>query len=266
MTKLGYTANNLDLAKADLSHRFFSRIGGTSPDPFRGLNTSFDVNDAPARVEENRARVRFQIGLKPKSLFVAKQVHGHTVVEVTDKMMAENVSAIEADAMFTDVKEVGLGILTADCAPILLYASDVEMIAAIHGGWRSLTKGIIHHTTARLSEYGAKPENMIAAIGPCIGQTAFEVKSDMTDAVEKAIQGKDFSLSDLVAEGRFFNLQSYAEHLLKAEGIASIDKIDKCTLSDTDTFFSYRHEKRTGRQISVIAMTKPPVISEEMFG
>src|SRR5688572_26408499 len=128
---------------AGVSHRFFGRVGGTSPHPWAALNTSFDVSDAPARVEENLARIRFQIGVPAGALYACTQVHGRDVVVVDGTEEPEEVRARKADALVTLAKETAVGVRTADCAPILLAVDDGSAVAAVHAGWRGAVGGVL---------------------------------------------------------------------------------------------------------------------------
>src|SRR5581483_922718 len=119
-----------------VSHRCFQRIGGTSPNPWRSLNASYDVGDVVARVDENLARVRFQIGVPKNALYACTQVHGKNVVVVDGNEEIDDVRARKADALVTTARDVAVGVRTADCAPILLAVDDGSGVAAVHAGWR----------------------------------------------------------------------------------------------------------------------------------
>ena len=149
-----------------VSHRFFQRVGGTSPSPWTGLNVSYDVSDAPARVTENLARCRFQLGVAKGAMFIAKQVHGTDVAVVDDHSDADAIAAVSADAVVTRAFARGVGVRTADCAPILLASDDGSCVAAVHAGWRGAVAGVIERAVDAL---GIDPTRIVAAVGPCIG-------------------------------------------------------------------------------------------------
>lgn len=264
MTTLGLLSDELT-SIPHVSHRFFGRVGGTSPAPWRGLNTSFDVRDAPARVEENLARVRFQIGVGRRSLLAPKQVHGARVLEVKAGDDPEHVAAEEADAIFTSEEGIAVAVRTADCAPILLASDDGRWVAAVHAGWRGAVGGVVEATLAALAERGAPPASLVAAVGPCIGQDAFEVGPEVVEQAAHVID-----VDGLVRPGRddrmHLDLAGLVARILGRAGVARIDVIRACTASDLDRWFSHRAESgRTGRQMSAIARTDPPVLLPSAF-
>lgn len=262
-----------------VSHRFFGRVGGTSPHPWSGLNTSLDVRDSPARVEENLARVRFQIGVGRRSLFTVHQVHGIAVRRILADDDVEKVAEEHADALFTTEPSIALGVRTADCAPILMTSADGQCIAAIHAGWRGLAQGIVQSTLDVLKDAGFPAEQWIAAVGPCIGATAFEVGPEVVDSLLSSLREPELpvetSREQLEAAGLFrrgegdryhVDLATWATRALMRAGVKNVEKLEICTASATEAWFSHRAEKgRTGRQIAVIARTEPPHIDEKTF-
>ncbi|MFZ9886901.1 MAG: peptidoglycan editing factor PgeF [Myxococcota bacterium] len=264
MTTLGLKSELL-ASIPGVSHRFFGRLGGTSPAPWRGLNTSFLVGDVPARVEENLARVRFQVGVGRAALYTAMQVHGDAVYEVHASDDVEQVSAIEADALITSAPDIALGVRTADCAPVLLASEDGEWVAAVHAGWRGAVGGIIGATVAALVARGVSPAALVACIGPCIGQSAFEVGPEVASAVMACAPD-----GEVVFHGRddrsHLDLARFVESQLRRAGVHRIEFCASCTYSDLETWYSHRAEGgKTGRQLSVIARTQPPVLSASTF-
>lgn len=248
-----------------VSHRFFQRIGGTSPAPWRSLNTSFDVRDAPARVEENLARVRFQLGVVKGALFTAKQVHGARVVEARRGDDPERVAAEHADALFTLDPDVGVGVRTADCAPILLASDDGRAVAAVHAGWRGAVGGIVEATIAALDARGVPPATLRAAVGPCIGLDAFEVGPEVVDAAAKVVDVEGLHRRG-VGDRMHLDLAGVCARVLQKAGVARVERVGDCTATRTDLYFSHRAEHGdTGRQISAIATTTPPSLDDEAF-
>lgn len=264
MTTLGLRARSLS-ALPHVSHGFFGRTGGTSPSPWRGLNTSFTVGDAPARVEENLARVRFQIGVGRRALFAAKQVHGARVLEVTAADDPDRVAEEPADALLTSAEGVAVAVRTADCAPILLASDDGTWVAAVHAGWRGAVGGVLEATVSALDERGVPPSRLIAAVGPCIGRDAFEVGPEVVEQATRAVE-----LEGLVRPGRedrlHLDLAGLVLRVLARAGVSRIEHVAACTASDVDRWFSHRAESgRTGRQMSAIARTDPPLLSPQAF-
>lgn len=239
-----------------VSHGFFGRRGGTSPQPWTGLNTSYTVTDAPARVTENLARIRFEIGLPPQSLVAPKQVHGVKVCEATDQTPLDEV---EADAVFTTERNLGVGVRTADCAPILITDRQARFAAAIHAGWRSTVADVVGATVARLvAQVAVKPQDMVAAIGPCIGADRFEVGAEVIQAAKQLRPVEDFTRPS-GEEKYLFDLRAFLEARLNDLGVSVVEQVPGCTLSETDKYFSHRAEAgNTGRQMSVIALCDPP--------
>lgn len=248
-----------------VSHRFFGRIGGTSPSPWRGLNVSFSVNDSPARVEENLARVRFQIGVPRRALFFAKQVHGATVLRVTRDMDPDEVAEREADALFATDEGVAVGVRTADCAPVLLASRDGGCVAAVHAGWRGAVGGVVEATLAAMAEAGFPADALIAAVGPCIGIDAFEVGPKVVEAA-RAVVDIDGLVRPGVGDRAHLDLRGLVVRILEKAGVREVERVGGSTAAELDRYFSHRAEGgRTGRQASVIARTDPPMLDAGTF-
>lgn len=263
MTTLGIHAENLSRI-GGVSHRFFTRTGGTSPAPWRGLNASYVVGDVAARVDENLARVRFQIGVGRLALFTASQTHSTAVVEVTEEHAPDDVKHIEADALITARRDIALGVRTADCAPILLSSDDGRVVAAVHAGWRGAVNGILGRTLESFARMGVEPARVVAAVGPTIGQDAFEVGPEVIEAARAACD-----LDGLVRAGAgdrmHLDLPGLVERVLTRAGLANVVVVRRCTASDEEFFSHRRDHGTTGRQISVIATTEPPRIDPATF-
>jgi YfiH family protein len=246
-----------------VSHRFFGRVGGTSPNPWLGLNISYDVGDAPARVTENLARTRFQLGVGKDALFCARQVHGVAVAVVDVATAVDAIAEVHADAVVTARAGVGVGVRTADCAPILLAADDGSVVAAVHAGWRGAVAGVIEAAVAAM---GVPPERLVAAVGPCIGQDAFEVGPEVVAAAAAAVD-----VEGLVRAGQndrqHLALAALCGRLLQRAGVRRVDVLDVCTHADAVAYFSHRRDNGlTGRQLSAIALTSPPNLDDALFG
>lgn len=247
-----------------VSHRFFGRIGGTSPNPWLGLNISHDVGDSPGRVDENLARTRFQIGVGKNALFCAKQVHGHGVAMVDDASDSGAIALVEADAVVTAATDRAVGVRTADCAPILLAADDGSVVAAVHAGWRGAVGGVIE---AAVSAMGVPPARIVAAVGPCIGLDAFEVGPEVVAAASAAL-GPQAILGPLVKAGasdrQHLDLAGLCRAVLHKAGVARVDVVGGCTVLQPTLYFSHRRDKGiTGRQLAAIARTTPPRLDDE---
>jgi YfiH family protein len=241
-----------------LVHAFFGRSGGVSRGPHASLNASFDVDDEPERVTENRRRIRAHTapGLR---LVTMTQVHGATVAAVTG-----DTPVGEADAMITTAAGCGLCVLTADCAPILLVAPRSRAVAVVHAGWRGTCAGTVRHAVKRLvEEHGARRSDIRAAVGPTIGVCCYEVAGAIADEIE----GRWGPMPAAVrryerfgeAKARLDLPQVNAAHLIE-EGIdrQQIVLVTDCTCCNSEQYFSYRAAFRsgdagtTGRQLSMI--------------
>ena len=259
---LGQRASSLS-GIAGVSHGFFGRVGGTSPQPWSGLNTSYTVMDSPARVNENLARIRFQIGLAPTALLAPHQVHGCEIVEVTDE---DSIDQIKADAVFTTRKDIGIAVRTADCAPILLSDKNARFVAAIHAGWRGAVADIMGASVRAIGlRLDVPTTDMVAAIGPGIGKEQFQVGREVLDAAAQLMPAEQFYYKQTEDKG-FFDLRGFIQKRLEELGIPHVEQVPGCTYSDTDTYFSHRNEQgNTGRQMSVIALCDAPgPVQEQM--
>lgn len=246
-----------DPALLPCPHGFFTRIGGVSEGPYASLNCSVTSGDAPEALRENRRRVARAIGVADDRLLGLSQVHGDAVVAV-DTPWAPGEGG-RADAMVTDRPGLGLGIITADCAPVLLADPGRGVVGAAHAGWRGAAAGVLERTVAAMQALGAAPGRIRAVVGPCIGRQSYEVGPDLRDAVLAAglLEAERFFRP---GEGdRFlFDLAGYCVARLHAGGVAA-HALGRDTLAEPDLFFS--HRRRTlagggpiGHQIAVIAV------------
>jgi len=248
-------------AALPVRHGFFTRAGGVSEGPYASLNCSLSGQDFSERVLENRARVARALGAEPAALVGVTQVHGTAVASVTDPWAAGQGPV--ADAMVTDRPGIALGIVTADCAPVLFCDPAAGVIGATHAGWRGAVAGALETTLAAMARLGARPERTHAAVGPCIGQASYEVADDLRDAV----LARDLTDARFFADGRpgrppgrwQFDLGGYCLARLRAAGVAHVGAISADTAADPERFFS--HRRRTlagggpiGHQISAIVL------------
>ena len=170
---LPFRRSDLLSATAGLRHGFFSRLGGVSGGIYESLNCGFGSNDSPANVTINRKRALIALGTLPINLVTTFQVHSCIAVSV--KQPWKNDNQPKADALVTDQVGITLGILTADCAPVLLVDEYSGVIGAAHAGWRGALTGILEATIEAMTTLGAQPSRIVAAIGPCIGFNSYEV-------------------------------------------------------------------------------------------
>lgn len=238
-------------------HGFFTRRGGVSAGAFASLNCSLSSPDDRASVSENRGLAAQAIGLTRSNLIGCTQVHGIQVA-VADTPWPEG-SGPKADAMVTARPGLGLGIVTADCAPILFADAEAGVAGAAHAGWRGAVAGVIEATIAAMISLGARSERIAAAVGPCIGQDSYEVAADMRDAVLAATPDGARFFAPGRREARWqFDLAGYCAARLRASGLTNVAVTGLDTLKDEARFFS--HRRRTlagngpiGHQISIVA-------------
>lgn len=241
-----------------VAHGFFTRQGGVSAGPYATLNCSLSSRDSPDLVLRNRARAAQSIGADPANLVGLTQVHGATVARVTDPWAPG--AGPRADGIVTDRPGLALGIVTADCAPILLADPAADVIAALHAGWRGAVGGILEATVNSMVCIGASRDRLVAAIGPCIRQPSYEVGQDLRQSVLAATPDASGFFAAGHRPGHWqFDLAGYCALRLAGTGVRGIDTLDADTAADEARFFS--HRRRTlagggpiGHQISIIAL------------
>jgi len=240
-----------------IAHAFFTREGGTSEGIYASLNCGPGSNDAPDRVAENRARAMAMLELPANALATARQVHGKNVCVVTRPWKAS--AAPEADALVTNVPGLAIGILTADCAPVLLADPDGGVVGAAHAGWRGAKAGVLEAVLDAMVALGADRARIRAAVGPCIGQASYEVGPEFP-APFLAESAKHARFFQEGATGRLhFDLGAYVAERLSAAGVAKPACVPADTFRDPARFFSYRRTCMEsapdyGRTLSAIAI------------
>ena len=241
-------------------HGFFTRRGGVSEGPYASLNCSLSSADAREAVLENRARAARAIGAEPGLLLGLTQVHGAEVARVAAPWAPGE--GPRGDAAVTDLPGVALGIITADCAPVLLADAQTGVVGAAHAGWRGALAGVLEATIAAMGRLGADAARIAAAIGPCIAQTSYEVAADVRDALLTRDRADARFLAPGARDGRWqFDLAGYCASRLSAAGVPNVSRIPADTLADEARFFS--HRRRTlegggaiGHQISIVALPR----------
>ncbi len=249
----------LTVAGLAAPHGFFTRQGGVSSGPYATLNCGLASGDAREAVFENRSRAARAIGADPARLFVLRQVHGAKVLPVGASSWDPG-AAPEADAMVSSRPGAVLGIVTADCAPVLLADTEAGVIGAAHAGWRGAVAGVLEATLVAMQSLGAVPARVRAAVGPAIHQPSYEVGPDLRDAVLDNDPGNERFFAPGCREDRwFFDLPGYCAARLTAAGLGSVTTLAADTAADAGRFFS--HRRRTlagggpiGHQISLIML------------
>jgi len=251
----------LRAATIALPHGFFTRRGGVSTGPYASLNCSLSGQDDPHAVRQNRARAANTLGATPDNLVGLHQVHGPDVIRVTTTWRPGE--GPKADAMVTDRPGIALGIVTADCAPVLFADDRNGIVGAAHAGWRGAVAGVLEATIAAMLDLGAKRQNLRAAIGPCIAQCSYEVGADLRDAVLSHSPDSAIHFASGARPQKWqFDLPGYCAARLTAAGVATVSDVAADTLAREADFFS--HRRRTlagggaiGHQISVIVCPGP---------
>jgi len=237
-------ASNL-AALDDLRHGFFSREGGVSEGVFESLNCGFSSGDDAARVAENRARALRRLDLPADSLRTVRQVHGARVL-VVDEARAGH-QPVAADALVTDRPGIALGVVCADCAPVLITDREARVIGCAHAGWRGALAGVIEATVLAMTGLGARRQAMRAAVGPCIAQASYEVGPDMLARFAAEDPGSEPLFAPVAGSDRLlFDLKGYALRRLAMAGIDDRMALADDTLADEARFFSARRTRRQG--------------------
>jgi hypothetical protein len=243
-----------DLGSDGIVHGFFTRQGGVSEGLYAGLNVGLGSADEPARVHENRARVAAWFGSEPERLVSLYQIHSPDVVTLDAPPSGERP---RADAQVTATPGLILGILTADCGPVLFADPEARVIGAAHAGWKGALDGVLENTIAAMEALGARRDCIVASLGPSISQANYEVGPEFHERflARDPAWSTFFRPSDRPGHHRF-DLPGLTVGRLRAAGIRA-ENLGLCTYADEDRFFSYRRtthrsEPDYGRQISAI--------------
>lgn len=226
------------------AHGFFGRQGGVSAGVFASLNASYASGDDEARVTENRRRIA--AALPAAALLTARQTHSATALFVTEPFPHDERP--EADALVTSVPGLAVGVLAADCVPVLLEADG--LVAAIHAGWKGSLAGIIAATVELMTRHGAVPSTIHAAIGPHLRQPSFEVRDDLIALVTARHPDSARHFSPLPSGQSLYDHTAFVRERLVEAGIdpARIGDVGGDTLAEPERFFSYRAACRAGQQ------------------
>jgi YfiH family protein len=245
-----------------LPHGFFTREGGVSTGPYAALNCSLSGQDDPDAVRRNRAACAGVLGVAPDALLGLVQVHGVAVADARTPWA--EAARPTADALVTDRPGQAIGVLTADCAPVLFADARAGVVGAAHAGWRGAVAGVLEATLAAMERLGATRAGMSAVVGPCIGQSSYEVAPDLRDAVLAHDLGDARFFAPGRREDRWqFDLAGYCLARLQAAGVGQASALRQDTLTQEERFFS--HRRRTlaakggpvgpiGHQLSAIAI------------
>ncbi|WP_062203723.1 peptidoglycan editing factor PgeF [Aureimonas sp. AU12] len=239
-----------------LRHAFFTRGGGVSTGLYAGLNAGIGSHDAPEAVHENRNRAMHFLGLTGPELATPWQVHSPDVAIVTEAFGAERP---KADAVVTRTRGLAVGVVTADCGPILFADAGNGVIGAAHAGWRGALGGVLDRTIEAMESIGAERAGITAILGPCITQPNYEVAADMMAGFLSASAANErFFAPGASTDKRQFDLPGYIVARLAGLGVTA-GFVGHCTYAEENRFFSFRRtthrgEPDYGRQLSAIVL------------
>ena len=242
----------------NIRHCFFSRKNGFSKGYYKSLNCGMGSEDNKKNVLKNLEFVSKRIGCKKESLITLNQKHTNEVVCFNSAIDVKN--KLIGDSIVTNVKDIGISILTADCASIFFYDPKNKIIGCAHAGWKGALNGIIKNTVKKFNELNSSSDDLIAVVGPCIDKKNYTVKSDLFEKFIYQDKKNEIFFDKISNENYVFDLRGYINKEITNLNIKNIENIEKNTFSEADFFYSYRRsrlnkEKDYGRCISVILMT-----------
>ena len=238
----------------EIKHCFFSRNRGFSKGFYKSLNCGRGSMDFKNNINKNLEYVSKKMGVKPYNLILMYQTHSNKVLEITKKNFKKGIAS---DAMVTKINKIALGVVTADCVPILIYDHKKKIVGCIHAGWKGALSGIIKNTIMKIRKL-APTNDIYASVGPCIGKKSYEVDIKFFKKFVKKSQKNKKYFSNKNKNKKLFNLRKFvADKLLELK--VKIDHVNRDTFKETNNFFSFRRttilkQKDYGRCISVIKL------------
>ena len=238
-----------------INHGFFDKKGGKSTGIYKSLNCGVGSSDSKKNVLNNLKIVCKKINCSSKNLILLNQIHSNKFYFI-NKNYKFKKKKLNGDALITNVKKIALGVLVADCVPILIYDKNLKIISAIHAGWKGVYKEIIKKVVKFLIKKGSNTKNLVAVIGPSISEKSYEVQKDFKDKFLKKDKQSKFFFK-IRKNKTYFGLNKYVYYHLKKLGIKNLEIIKKNTFDSKNNFFSARRsiqnkENDYGRNISVI--------------
>ena len=239
----------------NIKHCFFSRKGGYSKGIYQSLNCGKGSKDNKKNVYRNLSLVSKKMKIHQKKLSLMYQTHSNKVIVINRKN--KNFKKFKSDALITKVKGVALGVVTADCVPIILYDIKNQIIGCIHAGWKGASSGIIENTIKKFKKLNTN-NKIFASVGPCIGEKSYEVDINFYKKFISKSKKNAVYFSKKNKDKKLFNLRKYVnDKLIKLN--VKVDHVNHDTFKEKNRFFSYRrsqklHEKDYGRCISVISL------------
>lgn len=242
----------------DVVHGYYGRVGGVSGGIYASLNCGYGSGDDLDLVRQNRTRVASDLGADEFRLLTVYQVHSADAVAVTQPWARQD--APHADGMATNVRGVALGVLAADCAPVLFADAQAGVIGSAHAGWQGAFKGVIEAVIRQMESLGARRQHIRASVGPCISQANYEVGPEFAARFLAEAHDNEAYFVDATRVGHsLFDLPGFVASRLRQSGVKHTDVLNACTYADEDGFFSFRrttHRKETayGRNMSAIML------------
>jgi len=242
----------------NVKHCFFSRKNGFSKGNYESLNCGLGSSDRKENVLKNLDSVSKKIGCKNESLITLNQKHTNEVICFNSDSDVKN--KLTGDAIVSKIRNIGIGILTADCASILFYDPKNKIVGCSHVGWKGALNGIIKNTVKKFNELNSNNNDLIAVVGPCINKKNYKVKDDFLKKFIDQDKKNEIFFEKISDKNYVFDLRAYINKEISNLNIGNIENIEKDTFSEKDFFYSYRRsrlnkEKDYGRCISVILMT-----------
>ena len=241
-----------------IRHAFFTRRGGVSDGIYASLNGGLGSKDAPDRVRENRSRMAAALGVAPVRFLTCHQIHSPAVVVAEGPWTRDTTP--EADAIVTREPGLAVGVLTADCGPVLFAEAGAGVVGATHSGWKGALGGVLEATIAAMEKLGADRARIRAAVGPLIRQPNYEVGPEFVARFTEADPANEQYFAPSAKAGHaLFDLPGYITACLRRAGIGGIEDLNLCTYADPARFFSYRRtthhaEPDYGRHVNAIVL------------
>ncbi len=239
----------------NITHSFFSRNQGYSKGIYSSLNCGRGSKDNKKNIIKNLSLISKKINVYSKNLLLMHQTHSNKVIVINQKN--RNSKIFNSDAIITNIKGLALGVVTADCVPILLYDQKNETVACIHAGWKGASSGVIENTLAKLKSLNSN-NKIFSCVGPCIGKNSYEVSLEFYEQFITKYKGNKIYFSNKNKTKKLFDIRRYVGDKLLKLGV-NVDHVNHDTFKEKNNFFSYRrsqklHEKDYGRCISVIGL------------
>lgn len=245
---------------SSITHGFLTRQGGVSSGYFDSLNLALTKGDAVENIRQNRILALERLGVPGASLAICHQVHSSRVIVVERAWEFGLESAPKADALVTTHPNIVLGVLTADCVPILLADLQAGVIGVAHAGWKGLQQGIIQKVLQTMCQQGARCDHIVAAIGPCIHKSSYEVGGEVKEAfIREGKRAESYFQPHQKGDKYWCDLPGLTRYFLNKAGVTTVEQVNQDTYTQEDLFFScrrstHRQEPTFGCQVSALGL------------